>query len=168
MSCSNQSEKYKSRQVCSPSMPRIDFFFRYEYLANLRQTNVHLFYKLLMSNIQVLYISRIGVLIQVYKSLRVYSCCWGGLSTIFAHLRQPRRSSYQLERQGSYLRDSSAPSRWESRDLRRHWRIPNSWSRRPRSEWNGYSNWEIVIIHCMCRNPSRSHPACTSRPVVIV
>ena len=27
--------------------------FRYEYLANLRYTNVHLFYKLLMSHIQV-------------------------------------------------------------------------------------------------------------------
>jgi malate dehydrogenase (oxaloacetate-decarboxylating)(NADP+) len=30
--------------------------FRYEYLANLRYTNVHLFYKLLMAHIQVMLI----------------------------------------------------------------------------------------------------------------
>jgi malate dehydrogenase (oxaloacetate-decarboxylating)(NADP+) len=30
------------------------FLLRYEYLANLRYTNVHLFYKVLMAHIQVL------------------------------------------------------------------------------------------------------------------
>src|SRR5579862_5365605 len=43
------------KQQISISTPSIDLYAkcRYEYLANLRYTNVHLFYKLLMSHIQV-------------------------------------------------------------------------------------------------------------------
>lgn len=37
-----------------PLVKKVANLFRYEYLANLRYTNVHLFYKLLMSHIQVL------------------------------------------------------------------------------------------------------------------
>jgi len=89
MSCSNQSENHESRQVEFPfhRFPPTDLL-RYEYLANLRQTNVHLFYKVLMTNIQVLIKRMIPALIRVYKSVRVYSRGWRSVSTIFAHLCQ--------------------------------------------------------------------------------
>ena len=50
MSCKNSCKNNQPRHVC-----RLNCCAdcRYEYLANLRYTNVHLFYKLLMAHIQV-------------------------------------------------------------------------------------------------------------------